>query len=131
MKQIWLKYILNLFGFVLSQLLVSGQIKNTLAVSENMLANSFPIFTTSTVSPICIDNNDARVVAIVAAAFAKDVASISGKQMQVSNSIQTGALSIIAGTIGNSKLIDALIKQKQLDVTPVKKQMGVFYYKSY
>ena len=94
MKQIWLKYILNLFGFVLSQLLVSGQIKNTLAVSENMLANSFPIFTTSTVSPICIDNNDARVVAIVAAAFAKDVALISGKQMQVSNSIQPGALSI-------------------------------------
>lgn len=126
MKQIWLKYILNLFGFVLSQLLVSGQIKNTLAVSENMLANSFPIFTTSTVSPICIDNNDARVVAIVAAAFAKDVALISGKQMQVSNSIQPGALSIIAGTIGNSKLIDALIKQKQLDVTPVKNKWECF-----
>ena len=103
MKQGWLKYILNLFGFVLSQLLLTAQIKNTLAVSENALTNSFPVFTTSTVSSIYIDNDDAKVVAITAAAFVNDVELISGKQMQVSNSIQPGAVSIIAGTIGNSK----------------------------
>ena len=129
MKQVWLKYYLNLFGFVLSQLLVSGQLKNTLAVSANGLTNSFPVFTTSAVSSICIDNNDAKVVAIAAAAFGNDVALISGKQVQVSNSIQPGTLSIIAGTIGKSKFIDELIKQKQLDVTAVKNKWECFIIK--
>ncbi|TMI64529.1 MAG: hypothetical protein E6H07_01020 [Bacteroidetes bacterium] len=99
-------------------------------VSETASTNSFPVFTTSTISSICIDNNDAKVVSIAADAFAKDAELVSGKQMQVSNSIQPGTVSIIAGTIGKSKFIDEMIKQKQLDVSSVKNKWESFIIKA-
>jgi hypothetical protein len=89
-------------------------------VSEIASSNSFSVFTAFICFFICIDNNDAKVVSIAADAFAKDAELISGKQMQVSNSIQPGTVSIIAGTIGKSKFIDELIKQKQVDVSLLK-----------
>lgn len=91
---------------------------NTLSVSEK--PSSFSLFTSSSVAAICIDEQDAKVVSIAANAFANDVQLISGKQMQVLNQIPSKGLVVVAGTIGQSKLIDELIKSKKLNVNPIK-----------
>jgi len=91
---------------------------NTLSVSEK--PSSFSLFTSSSVASISIDEHDAKVVSIAANAFANDVQLISGKEMQVLHTVPAKGFSIVAGTIGQSKLIDEIIKSKKLNVSPVK-----------
>lgn len=97
---------------------------NTLSVSEKI--SSFPLFTSSAVAAICIDDADAKVVSIAANAFANDIQLISGKQMQLLHSVPAKGFSIVAGTIGQSKLIDELIRNKQIDVTSIKNKWERF-----
>ncbi len=91
---------------------------NTLSVSEK--PSSFSLFTPSSVAAICTDEQDAKVVTITADAFANDVQLISGKQMQVLHTVPSKGFSIIAGTIGQSKLIDDFIKSNTLNTTSIK-----------
>lgn len=91
---------------------------STLSVSEK--PSAFSLFTPSSVAAICTDDNDAKVVTIAANAFANDVQLISGKQMQVLHEIPSKGFSVVAGTIGNSKFIDELIKTDKLNVSSVK-----------
>ncbi|NCU02798.1 MAG: hypothetical protein GXC73_02325 [Chitinophagaceae bacterium] len=97
---------------------------NTLSVSEK--ASSFSLFTSSSIASICVDAADAKVVSIAATAFANDIQLISGKQMQVVNAVPAKGLCIVAGTIGQSKLIDELIRNKQIDVTTIKNKWESF-----
>ncbi len=91
---------------------------NTLSVSER--PSSFSLFTSSSVASICVDEHDAKVVSIAAKAFANDVQLISGKEMLVKHEIPSKGLVIVAGTTGQSKLIDELIKSKTLNVSAIK-----------
>lgn len=97
---------------------------NTLSVSEK--PSSFSLFTPSSVAAICTDEHDAKVVTIAANAFANDVQIISGKQMQVLHAVLSKGFSIIAGTIGQSKLIDDLIKSNTLNVSSIKNKWESF-----
>jgi hypothetical protein len=100
---------------------------NTLSVSEK--PSSFSLFTTSSVAAICTDENDAKVVTIAADAFAKDILLISGKQMQVLHTNPSKGFSIVAGTIGQSKFIDDLIKSNQINVSSIKNKWERFIIK--
>jgi hypothetical protein len=87
---------------------------NHLSVSEK--PSSFSLFTSISVAAVYIDEGDAKVVSIAANAFANDVQLISDKRMQVLHEMPAKGFVVVAGTIGQSKLIDELIKSKQLDV---------------
>jgi hypothetical protein len=98
-----------------------SQAKNSISVSEQNTVNAFPLFTNTVTPTFYYDGKDARVVQIAAEAFANDINLISGKQIKLNagNKV-TDEYSIIAGTIGQSKLIDELIKNKAVNVTTIK-----------
>ncbi len=104
-----------------------AQTKNNLTISEQSNPAAFPLFTAAATPVIYTDAADAKVVQIAAAAFANDINLISGKQIKVntSNTI-TDDYAIIAGTIGQSKIIDELIKNKLIDVTNIQGKWECF-----
>ncbi len=94
--------------------------KNSLLISETSGTNNFPVFSSAVTPVLYYDANDAKVVQIAAEAFANDINLISGKQIKINTSNKvTDKYPIIAGTIGHSKLIDELIKNKDIDVTTI------------
>ena len=101
--------------------------KNNLAISETAVGTSFPLFSKNITPSFYYDSNDAKVVEIAANAFSHDVNLISGKNLQIKNSNATGdGYTIIAGTIGKSRIIDALIKSGQLNADAIKNKWECF-----
>lgn len=98
---------------------LTAQVNSSLVAGEKYKGNSFPLFNDATVASICIDESDAKVVTIAAQAFAEDVKLVSGKRMDVVNAIPGKGFSIVAGTIGQSKLIDELIRSNKLKVSSI------------
>ncbi len=109
--------ILAVFFILLFYGVVSAQ-TTSLLVSEK--PSTFSLFTPSSTANIYVDSSDAKVVTIAANAFAGDMQLVSGKQMQVVHQMPVDGFTIVAGTIGQSKIIDDLITSKQLDVTSIK-----------
>lgn len=96
-------------------------------MAENATSNSFPLFGGNLMPVFYFDTNDARVVQIAAEAFANDVQLISGKQLKVNTSNPNlSEYAIVAGTIGQSKIIDELIKEKLIDVIDIKNKWERF-----
>ncbi len=83
--------------------------------------SNFPIVG-STVTPIIIDNTDAKVVEISANALSADINAITGKAPLVLSELNDKKNIILAGTIGQSKYIDQLIYEGKLDVSKIKDQ---------
>ena len=96
-------------------------VKANLAFTEKEQLNSFPLFSNTVTPTFYYDANDAKVVQVAAEAFANDVNLISGRQLKVntSNTINTG-YAIVAGTIGQSVLIDELISKNRISAGAVK-----------
>ena len=116
------------YSLLFTYSIVSAQsIKNNLVVAENVTANSFPLFGSNSIPAFYFDTNDAKVVQIAAEAFANDVKLISGKSLKVNTSNPISSeYAIIAGTIGQSKMIDELIKEKLIDVIDIKNKWEHF-----
>jgi Glycosyl hydrolase family 115/Glycosyl hydrolase family 67 N-terminus len=115
-------------GFILSLHITAAIAQaNTLLVSDKPAG--FPIFTSAAIAKIYTDSNDAKVVTIAAQCFANDVQLISGKQMKVVHQLPADGFTIVAGTIGQSKLIDELIKEKQIEVSAIKNKWECFIIK--
>ena len=73
---------------------------------------------------IYTDSKDYHVVSITANMFADDVERVTGKRPHVAvtglvKSIPKG-VAVVVGTVGKSRLIDELIRQKSIDVSAVK-----------
>jgi hypothetical protein len=118
-----------LFYCCLLFITTTGRAQTTnLSVSEK--PSSFSLFTSTSVAAICTDDADAKVVTIAAHAFANDVQLMSGKQMQVLHTIPSTGFVVVAGTIGQSKVIDGLVKRKQLDVTTIYNKWESFIIQS-
>jgi len=102
-------------------------VKSSLIVSENAAANAFPLFSSTTTPAFYYDTSDAKVVQIAAEAFINDVKQISGKQIKSDISgIIYSEYAIIAGTIGQSKVIDELIVKKLISVTTIQSKWENF-----
>ena len=69
---------------------------------------------------IVVDEQDFKGVVRAANDLGDDVRKVTGTASNVSVSISTYTPNIIAGTIGKSRIIDRLIKQKKIDVKQVK-----------
>ena len=86
------------------------------AVAQN---NSFCIAKDGKTASIAVDNNDWNSVIRAANDLSDDVCKVSGKSSAVVTGKKADKGSIIIGTMGKSRLIDKLIKQKKLDVSKV------------
>jgi hypothetical protein len=106
---------------------ILAQVKNNISFSEKNTANAFPLFSNVSIPSFYYDANDAKVVQIAAEAFANDVKLISDKEIKLNTSNKvTGEFAIITGTIGQSKLIDDLIKNKAIDISNIQNKWECF-----
>ena len=91
-------------------------------VAINVMAQKhrFCIAKDGKTATIVVDENDWKGVIRAANDLSDDVRKVTGVALPIANSQQPTANCILVGTIGKSRLIDGLIKQKKLDVKKVK-----------
>ncbi len=81
-------------------------------------SGAFPLVNKSGAAPVLIDPSDAEVVGIVANAFSGDIQLLTAKTPKVITSVEPATdYVVVAGTIGKSKNIDALIASHKIDVS--------------
>ena len=80
----------------------------------------FCIASKGTTAPIVVDKNDCKGVLRAVNNLSDDIRKVTGTASTVVSSTNAANGSIIVGTIGQSRLIDKLIKQKKLDVKKIK-----------
>lgn len=78
----------------------------------------FPIVQNGEVASIIIDKRDAKVVDVASDILASDIQKVSGKT--VVKYQKQAPYQIIAGTLGNSKVINQLIKKHAIDVSQIR-----------
>ena len=89
---------------------VSGQIKLIGAAKAG--SNAFNV---TAAEAILVDDNDAIAVGTAAKLFAQDIERVSGKSIVVSSRLSRRPVTlIVAGTVGKSKWIQRLIREKKL-----------------
>ena len=92
------------------------------AISVMAQKHRFCIAKDGKTATIVVDENDWKGVIRAANDLSDDVRKVTGVALPIANSQQPTANCILVGTIGKSRLIDNLIKQKKLDVKKVKGQ---------
>ncbi len=105
-----------------------AQVKNPgLSVTGEFVPNAFPLISINTIPAFYYDTNDAKVVQVVAEAFGKDLQLVSDKQLELkTGQVITDEFAVLAGTIGQSKHIDQLIKEKRIDVSAIQNKWESF-----
>ncbi len=83
----------------------------------SQVQNGFPIVGNGENAVFIVDANDAEVVTTVSNCVIKDIKTITGKQLGIRNNVREGDLPIIAGTIGQSAILDNLIVNEKVDTT--------------
>jgi hypothetical protein len=73
----------------------------------------------SEVAVVVTDEADAEVVSTAAECLANDVKAVTGTALSMSHALPIGVPAIIAGTVGQSSLIDQLVEQKKIDVSEI------------
>ena len=120
MKRLWL----GLFCMMLAMAMYAERNDSFPKVSEKWVDGYFPLVETSGVATIYLDSNDYPVVGISAEMLADDVERVTGKRPSL---MKTGSwkemsrgVAVVAGTLGQSKLIDRLVEKKLIHVEDIK-----------
>ncbi|WP_448699713.1 glycosyl hydrolase 115 family protein [Mucilaginibacter sp. AW1-3] len=103
-----------------------AQNSKPIIITNSSSAGAFPLVKSKSAAPVWIDANEAEVVSIAANCFSNDVKSVSGVTPGVVKNGMPSPYVVIAGTIGHSKMIDAMIANRQIDVSKVKGQWETF-----
>lgn len=99
----------------------------SLAVIDQYNTTSFPLVYEKQQAAICIDPADARVVSIAVHAFKRDVAEITGRELEIGSSVDDRhPYLVVAGTIGQSKWVDALIRSGKVSDKEVRGKWETF-----
>lgn len=96
-------------------ILGAGQAKADLEISQT--PGGFPLVGSGSTAVFVVDPGDAEVVSTVARCVIRDIKTITGRQPALQNNLKSGDMPVIAGTIGQSALIDALIADGKVDTT--------------
>lgn len=111
MKRHLLRYL------AISVLTLVGTLQAMADLTFSQTASGFPIVGSTTNAVFVVGKNDAEVVTTACRCVIGDIKTITGKQLALRNSISNGDLPIIAGTIGQSNVLDALIADGKVDTT--------------
>ena len=98
----------------------------SLRVTSAYQPGAFPLVNGKTVAAILIDIADAKIVRIAAEAFQNDVKLVTEKEMKMVHQNNASNSVIIAGTIGHSSFIDALVRSGQLNVRDIQNKWECF-----
>ena len=89
-------------------------------VSEKTHTDWFPLGEAT----ICTDAGDYKVVSIAAQMLADDVERVTSARSTIVSATSLKKLphgaTVVAGTVGHSRIIDELVRQKAIDVSAVK-----------
>ena len=80
--------------------------------------NNFILFNSNTTATLVSDKNDWKGVTIALEALAKDIELVTGTAPKIENNISK--ISVIAGTIGKSDIIDNLAAKGKINISPIK-----------
>ncbi|MEO6522867.1 MAG: glycosyl hydrolase 115 family protein [Mucilaginibacter sp.] len=105
---------------------LQGIAQSKITVSNTGSAGAFPLIRGKQTTTIYTDINDAEVVQIAANCFRKDVQMVTGILPVIQTSAPAIAYPVIAGTIGQSKIIDQLIRDKKVNADAVKGKWETF-----
>ncbi|AKQ46011.1 hypothetical protein TH63_10760 [Rufibacter radiotolerans] len=107
---------------ILANFSVRAQNKATLQVTTVASPGAFPLVQGGKAAPILVDGKDAEVVRIAARALGEDIKAVTGFTPEIGKTgpNQVIGLPVIMGTLGQSALIDQLVKEKKLLVGDVK-----------
>jgi len=99
----------------------------TVLISEKMESGSFPLKSEKKAAPIFLDQSDWPGVLRAAGDLQADVERVTGiKPAVATNSVPTGKVAIMIGTVGKSPLIDGLVKSGKLNVAAISGQWESF-----
>ena len=89
-------------------------------VSENAQTDWFPL----SEATICTDAGDYKVMSIAAQMLADDVERVTSARSTIVSATSLKKLpqgaTVVAGTVGHSRIIDELVRQKAIDVSAIK-----------
>jgi glycosyl hydrolase family 115 (putative glucuronidase)/glycosyl hydrolase family 115 len=96
-------------------------------VSDTYHNSDFKLADRTQVADILISSQDFKVVQIAAENLAADVQQVTGRKPAVHNDLSNlGKHVVIAGTLGNSSVIDSLVSRHKLDVERLRGQWESF-----
>ncbi|BCU79445.1 glycosyl hydrolase 115 family protein [Luteolibacter sp. LG18] len=91
-----------------------------IAISPQAGASDFPLAGPGGVADVVVDDADFKVVRIASDCLSEDINRVVGKKPRVLGSAQgVSENAVLIGTIGKSRLIDKLVKDRKLSVTEV------------
>jgi len=90
-----------------------------IAVTTDQGEGIFPLSTAGGKATIVCDDNDAEVVMTAAQCLSADVEAVTGRSLNVDNSVASGTYPIIAGTLGQSEFVDALASAGKIDASAI------------
>jgi hypothetical protein len=130
---------MNYFRRVLLPLYLSGLIvlilgffstetlaQKSLEIVSKPQVGAFPLVDGTSATNIVVETENAEVVNIAAEALASDIHQITGIKPKVVHELPATPFLMIAGTLGNSPLIQQLIASKKLDISKIQHKWESF-----
>ena len=107
-------------------LLPMSAVAQEISVTDVASDDAFVIVGSEARTCIVVSQNDAEVVRTVAHCLASDIRQVTGKSISVKNAIASGDLPIIAGTLGQSEIIDEMGENGKIDADAVRGKWEVY-----
>lgn len=107
-------------GFIILLLFIRIVVYGQIVVKEMTGESSFPLVASGVKVVVNYDKTDYDVVKEAARFLTEDVRNVSGKRITLQNNDKVAENMVLIGTIGCSTFIDNLIKNRKLNVEPIK-----------
>ena len=99
-------------------------------ITEKKDVEAFPLVTSSQTTSIYVDENDDWLVHKAASLLQNDIEMVTGKKPDIVAAISSSTRNLIViGTVGKSKLIEELTKEKKIDLDDLKGKWESFFIK--
>lgn len=122
----WRKYLLIVLFFIFSPTAIFA-VDDKPYVSFKNEKGSFPLVTSGKASTLFISAEDHAGVLRALRDLQADIARVTGVKAELfNNKAPSGSNVVIAGTIGASKLIDQLVRDKKIDVSAIRGKWETF-----
>ncbi|QEC42592.1 glycosyl hydrolase 115 family protein [Pseudobacter ginsenosidimutans] len=106
---------------------LKAQAQPPVTIVSKPVAGAFPLAGSNNAAPLFFDAGETKVIGIASKAFADDVQRVTGLRPAIRNDQQPVAkYAVIAGTIGQSNLIDKLISSKKISVDSIRNKWETF-----
>ena len=96
-------------------------VKAKVEIVNNAVVGAFPIASANEAAKVFVSPSEHVLVGKVARMFVSDVDKVVGYKPELKQTNKVvGRRVVVVGSLGNNAFIDKLVKQKKLNVTPIK-----------